>query len=208
VSPLATVLGLLRERPATLGAGRLVSIDGPAGSGKTTLAEQVVEGFDLGFDSGFDFGFDRLNQRGPSSLVVHMDDLFPGWAGLPHVDEQLDGLLTPLGEGRAGSYRRYDWLAGRFAETVTVEPVPLLVLEGVGSGAGRFDPLRTVLVWVEAPYDERLRRGLERDGDAFAPYWEQWARDEQDLFAREHTRSRADVVVDGTQPYWGSEPNR
>jgi uridine kinase len=194
VSPLGTVLDLLRERPATLGEGRLVSIDGPAGSGKTTLAGAVA--------AGFEDGFDRLRrQESPCVHVVHMDDLFPGWSGLAHVDEQLAGLLLPLGEGRSGSYRRYDWLAGAYAETVVVEPVPLLVLEGVGSGASRFDALRTALVWVEAPYDMRLRRGLERDGDAFAPHWEQWARDEQTLFARERTRERADVVVDGTAPY-------
>ena len=130
-----------------------------------------------------------------------MDDLFEGWSGLPRIDAQLDGLLGPLGEGRAGSYRRYDWLAGEYAETVTVEPVPLLVLEGVGSGASRFESLQTVLVWVEAPYDVRLRRGIERDGDAFAPHWEQWAADETELFARERTRERADLVVDGTRPY-------
>jgi energy-coupling factor transporter ATP-binding protein EcfA2 len=179
----AQVLELLDERPATLGDGRLVSIDGPAGSGKTTLADAVAQGSTA------------------ESRVIHMDDLFPGWSGLPHVDEQLAALLMPLGEGRPGSYRRYDWLAGEFAETVTVPPVPLLVLEGVGSGAGRFSPLRTVLAWVEAPYDERLRRGIERDGDAFAPHWERWARDEEVLFARERTRERADLLVDGTRPY-------
>ena len=75
------------------------------------------------------------------------------------------------------------------------------MLEGVGSGASRFDPLRTVLAWVEAPYDLRMRRGLERDGDAFAPHWEQWAADEDALFAREQTRARADVVIDGTRPW-------
>jgi uridine kinase len=187
VSALVSVLDLLEERAPTLGEGRLVSIDGPAGSGKTTLAEDLVR------------GFDRLNQR--AARAVHMDDLYPGWSGLPRIDAQLDGLLSPLGEGRAGSYRRYDWLAGEFAETVTVDPVPLLVLEGVGSGASRFDPLRTVLVWVEAPDDVRLRRGIERDGDAFRPYWEQWARDEDELFARERTRERADLVVDGTRSY-------
>jgi uridine kinase len=187
VTLVDTVLDLLDERPATLGDGRLVCIDGPAGSGKTTLAGAVSE------------GFDRLNRR--RSRLLQMDDMYPGWSGLPRIDEQLDDLLTPLGEGRAGSYRRYDWVAHEFAETVTVEPVPLLVLEGVGSGAGRFDPLRTVLVWVEAPYDLRMRRGIERDGDAFAPYWEQWAADERDLFTRERTRERADLVVDGTRPY-------
>jgi uridine kinase len=177
VSVLATIEELLAERPATLGGGRLVCLDGPAGSGKTTLAEAF------------------------QAPVVHMDDLFEGWSGLPRIDAQLDGLLGPLSEGRAGSYRRYDWLAGEYAETVAVEPAPLLVLEGVGSGARRFESLQTVLVWVEAPYDVRLRRGLERDGDAFAPHWEQWAADEQELFAREQTRQRADVVVDGTRPW-------
>ena len=191
MTPVARVLELLAERAPTLGAGRLVCVDGPAGSGKTTLGEAVAQGFDEGFD--------QVSPR--ASRVLHMDDLFPGWSGLPRVDEQLEGLLSPLAEGRAGSYRRYDWLAGEFAETVTVDPVPLLVLEGVGSGASRFGSLQTVLVWVEAPYDERLRRGIERDGDAFAPHWEQWARDESDLFAREGTRERADVIVDGTQPY-------
>ena len=164
MSALATVLELLEKRAPTLGDGRLVCIDGPAGSGKTTLADQLAE------------GFDRLNHpEDGSAHLVHMDDLYAGWSGLPRIDEQLDGLLSPLGEARAGSYRRYDWLAGEFAETLTVEPVPLLVIEGVGSGASRFDHLRTVLVWVEASYDERLRRGLERDGDTFAPHWEKWA---------------------------------
>ena len=90
---LATVLGLLAERPATLGEGRLLSVDGPAGSGKTTLAEAVSRGLD-------------------GSRVIHMDDLFPGWSGLPHVDEQLDGLLSPLGEGdRAATGATTGWPA-------------------------------------------------------------------------------------------------
>lgn len=177
----ASVLRLTTDRQPTLGAGRLVCLDGPAGSGKTTWAAAIAA-------------------LAPGARVIHMDDLFPGWSGLPRVDEQLHGLLTPLSEGRPGSYRRYDWLAGEFAETVTVEPVPLLLLEGVGSGASRFGALHTVLVWVEALHDERMRRGIERDGDAFAPYWEKWADDEAGLFAREQTRERADVVVDGTRP--------
>jgi uridine kinase len=175
---LDAVLELLQARPATLGDGRWLALDGPAGSGKTTLASAVAA-------------------RVPGTRVVGMDDLFEGWSGLPRIDAQLGDLLEPLALGRPGSYRRWDWLAGRYAETVVVEPVPLLVLEGVGSGAGRFDHLRTVLGWVEAPYDLRLRRGLERDGDAFAPHWERWAADEQVLFTRERTRERADLLVDG-----------
>jgi uridine kinase len=174
----ALVLDLVRSRPATLGRGRLVSIDGPAGAGKTTLADEVAA-------------------LAPGAVVVHMDDLYEGWDGLPEVSRQLAGLLRPLADRLPGSYRRYDWHAGEFAETVTVEPTDLLVLEGVGSGCRMQDDLIGVLVWVDAPYDLRMRRGIDRDGEDFAPHWEAWAEAEQAVFAQHRTRERADFVVDG-----------
>ena len=176
MSAAPAVLDLLDARPPTLGTGRLLCIDGPAGSGKTTLAAAVAA-------------------LVPGCRVVHMDDLYPGWDGLPQVGDQLAGLLRPLAEGRPGRYRRYDWHAGAFAETVTVEPVDLLVVEGVGSGSRGTADLVTALVWVEAAYDVRMRRGLERDGEAFAPHWKAWAAAESQHFAREGTRDRADLVV-------------
>ena len=176
------ILLLAQDRPPTLGNGRLICLDGPAGSGKTTWAAGIA-------------------QLAPGATVVHMDDLYPGWSGLPEVDAQLDGLLRPLAEDRPGSYRRYDWVAGEFAERVVVDPGPLLLVEGVGCGAARCAELVTVLVWVEAPEQLRMERGIARDGDAFAPYWEQWAVAEAAVFARERTRERADVLIDGAQPY-------
>jgi uridine kinase len=173
------VLELTLGRSPTLGAGRLIAIDGPAGSGKTSLAAAIAA-------------------LAPGARVVHMDDLYAGWSGLRRVTEQLDPLLRPLAAGESGRYRRFDWHADAFAETVPVPPVPLLILEGVGSGSSAHAGLVTTLVWVSAPHDLRMRRGIERDGDAFAPYWEQWARDEAELFAREQTEARADVHLDGT----------
>jgi hypothetical protein len=130
--------------------------------------------------------------------TVHLDDLYEGWSGLGAIDAQLEGLLRPLANGAAGRYRRFDWEAHEFAESVVIAPVPLLVLEGVGSGASAFADLQTVLVWVDAPYDVRMARGIARDGDAFAPHWEQWARDEAALFARDRTRERAAIRIDGS----------
>jgi uridine kinase len=205
-TPLS-VVELAMGRSPTLGSGRLVCVDGPAGSGKTTWAAGIARGFGrLNHRPGLDHR-DGLNHR-ESARVVHMDDLYAGWSGLAEVDAQLSGLLLPLAEGRAGSFRRYDWPTGRFAEQVDVEPRPLLVLEGVGAGSLRFAALITVLVWVEAPHDLRMRRGIDRDGEAFAPHWEQWARDEAELFVRDRTRDRADVLVDSTAPYPDDSINR
>ncbi len=172
------VLDLLGSRAPTLGSGRLLCIDGPAGSGKTTLATAVAE------LSG--------------SRVVHMDDLYDGWRGLPRLGDQLGTILEPLAAGRAGRYRRYDWETGSYAETHPVTPSPLLVLEGVGSGSAAHAACCTVLVWVEAPTDLRLTRGIARDGAGLEAQWRQWMLDEAQHFEREGTRDRADVVVDGT----------
>lgn len=165
------------SRPPSLGEDRLICVDGPAGSGKTTLATAVFEVY-------------------PGCRVVHMDDLYEGWSGLPRVGAQLDSLLRPLAEGRPGSYRRFDWEADRFAETVVVDPVDLLVLEGVGSGSLSQADLTTVLVWVSAPEALRIERGLARDGAAYEPQWRQWVEDEAAHFARERTRERADLVIE------------
>ena len=131
--------------------------------------------------------------------VVHMDNLFEGWQGLPTVSKQLDRLLRPLSRNRPGSYRRWDWYAGEWAEVVVVAPVPLLVLEGVGAGSRTHDGLTTALVWVEVADGLRLERGLARDGVELDEYWRQWAVAEQRHFEQDDTRARADLVLDGTR---------
>lgn len=174
---LARAVALAESRPATLGTGRLICIDGPSGAGKTTLAS----------------GLAAMRSGTP---VVHMDDLYEGWRGLSSVADQLESLLRPLSRGRSGSYRRWDWGAGAWAETHTVEPTPLLVLEGVGSGCSGTVALATVIVWVDADRDTRLARGIARDGEAYAPYWQQWAEDEAAHFAVHRTQTRADFRID------------
>ena len=176
VDPVTEVLGLLAARPPTLGGGRLLCVDGPSGSGKTTFAT-------------------RLARRAPESRVVHMDAMYDGWDGLARVDEQLETLLAPLALDRPGSYQRYDWHAARYAGAVTVPPRPLLILEGVGSWSPAYRALVTVLVWVQAPADERLARALARDGADMEPRLREWAVSEQQHFARAATRAHADREI-------------
>lgn len=169
--------------PRRLGPVRLVCVDGPAGSGKTTTAGRVAT---------------RLVARGATAAVLHLDDLYAGWRGLegslwPRLSAQV---LEPLRRGRPGRYQRFDWPLDRFDDWVDV-PVPdVLVLEGCGSARRAADAVATLRVWVEAPRDLRLRRGLERDGDAARAHWLTWMSDEDAHFAREATRGRADVRLD------------
>jgi uridine kinase len=153
-------------------------VDGPAGSGKTTLGGEIAE----------------LT----GAQVIHGDDLMEGWGGFDTVSRQLTALVADLAAGRVGSYEVYDWHRGRFDGTVDVAPASWLVVEGVGSSDPAIAPHVTALVWVEVGDELRLARGLARDGDHMEPCWRGFMESERELFARYRSRERADVLVDGT----------
>ena len=75
---------------------------------------------------------------------------------------------------------------------------PFVVLEGVTCTRREIADRLAVRVWVDAPADVRLRRGIERDGESHRPLWERWMPEEAAFFDADGTRARADFVVDGT----------
>ncbi|MGY1804132.1 uridine kinase [Blastococcus sp. SYSU D00922] len=182
--PLSTALTLAARvlaAPARLGAVRLVTVDGPAGSGKTTLAGELAAAL------------------GEAVALIHFDDLYAGWTLTGALGRLQAGVLRPLSEGRAGAHHRYDWATRRFAEPAVPVPVrEVLVVEGCGSSPRALDAWTTLRIWVEAPADLRLARGLARDGADLEAEWRRWQVTEAAEFAREGTRERADLHVDGT----------
>lgn len=129
-----------------------------------------------------------------------MDDLYAGWTLTGAIARLEAGVLRPLAGGAPGASHRFDWHADRFdAAPVAVRPAPVLLLEGCGSAPRRLDAWTTLRVWVEAPAGLRLALGLARDGAAMSAQWRRWGATEAAEFAREDTRRRADLRVDGTR---------
>ncbi|MDX6246651.1 MAG: hypothetical protein QOF10_11 [Kribbellaceae bacterium] len=185
-----SLLDYVQAAPARLGRTRLISVDGPAGSGKSSLAGRIAA---------------RAEARGLHTLVLHMDDLYDGWNGAVRGFGLLrDHVLKRLADSREGRYRRYDWNLGAYAE-LHVVPVTLdlLIVEGVTSADRDADAWQSLRVWIETTNEIRLERGIARDGEALRDHWLDWMRWERDHFAVENTRGRADVIVDGspTQPH-------
>jgi uridine kinase len=182
-STFAALADEVRAAPARLGATRLVCIDGPAGSGKTTFAGRLADSL------------------GDDAVVVHLEDLYAGWTLTGAVARLSAGVLRPISEGRAGAHHVYDWHAERFSEEpATVPPAPVLIVEGCGSSPRSLDRWTTLRIWVEAPPVERLARGLDRDGVHLDPHWRRWQAMEAAVFAAEATRARAHVRVDSGVP--------
>jgi cytidylate kinase len=173
------VVRLVRERPPACGATRVVAVDGRSGAGKTRFAGLVADALD--------------------APVLHLEDLYPGWRGLAATPPAVvRDVLEPLASGTPGRTSRWDWARDVPGDELVVPPSPVLVLEGVGSGAAVIRPFLTVLVWLEAPADVRRHRALTRDGDVFAPFWDVWADQEAAHLADDRTPAHADLVLDAT----------
>jgi uridine kinase len=177
---------LLRAAPRG-GATRVVAIDGRSGAGKTSLAETIS---------------DQLN-----APVVSLEGLYGGWDGIERgIDLLVSEVLEPLAAGRAARVPRYDWVAQEWAEPVMLEPPAVLIVEGVGAGALRPAAFASLLIWLEAPAATRKQRALDRDGETFAPYWDQWAAQEDLMLTRERTPDRADAII--RSPLGAPRPER
>lgn len=169
------------RRAAHLGDTRLVLIDGPAGSGKTTLAGRL--GTALG------------------AQVVHGDDIYEGWTGLETMWPTLGArILEPLARGEAAEFAAWDWRAAQRGATVAVPVTPFLIIEGVGVAQRAARPYATLILYVEAPWAERLRRGIERDGEELRDEWERWQVDELIHHEQQQTRAGSHFEIDGTEP--------
>jgi uridine kinase len=160
------------------GETRILAIDGRSGAGKSTLGE--------------------LLSRQMNAPCISLEQLYGGWDGLQAgIDRLLRDVLTPLAGGRAAAVPRYDWVAGHWLAPQTLEPPPLLIVEGVGAGARAAAPHISLLAWLELSEPQRRRRATQRDGSLYEGHWEMWRAQEDAYLAANRTAERADVIVAG-----------
>ena len=174
---IAALARRIGELPALAGSTRVIAIDGPAGSGKTTLAAQ-------------------LGEQLAGSFVLNTDQLYPGWDGLAEGAQRLvDEILRPLSDGGAATVRPWDWSSSSEGESRSLPQCETLIVDGAGCGGRAAAPFLSMIIWLDAEPALRQKRALGRDGEMFAPHWQSWATQERALFEREQTRGRADLII-------------
>jgi uridine kinase len=182
-SQLTEVLGLIevavavaneRLRPFTT-----VGIGGHGGSGKSTLARAIAEVRD-------------------DVQIVPTDSFWDGTLfDLPRLRAQVVDVLLL---GQIAVYDEWDWHAERLNEQRTVEPRGVIIVEGVCALHEMFRRDLDVRIWVDAPYELRLTRGVARNGEAMRSTWtDVWMPSEDAYVARDNPVAVAQFIFDGTR---------
>ncbi|WP_084104067.1 uridine kinase [Demequina sp. NBRC 110056] len=199
---VSEIVARARATAPRLGATRLILVDGPAGSGKTTLAGRITVA--LGGEPSAGAGtYDPSRAPAPDApaQLLHADDMYEGWDGLEQLDEVLvTQVLEPLAAGQEAGFAMWDWQRGERTDRIAVPVRPFLVIEGVGVARREARAFSVCTVWVEAPEEVRLARGIARDGEGMRAEWLRWQPREMTHFTLDGTREAADMIVDGTSP--------
>jgi uridine kinase len=159
----------------------IIAIDGPAGAGKTTLAENLH----LALYPYF------------TSTIIHMDDLYDGWekALTPELSNTLISIAHAHQASAPISLTKYDWAHSTFLPAEVIPPAQLLILEGVGSGQRAIRESLTALIWIDIDRRNGLTRVLERDGDGIKDPMQKWLVTQEQHFIDEKTDNAADFVL-------------
>lgn len=184
---VCSYMHLVDELRSLPGPVRLVGIDGLAGSGKTTFATRLARA------------------AGNDVPVVHTDDFATHDEPMQWWPRMLTHVIEPLLAGRPATFHPYDWAARTTTAPVTVTPADLVLVEGVGATRSAWRDRLVLRVWVDAPREVRLRRGLERDGQELAEFWREWMAAEDGYVADERPQEHAHVILDG-DPHQPHDP--
>jgi len=188
------------------GADRFViGVAGGTGSGKTTLTRNIIAALPAGQVAVLRADWYYNDQSG-MALEQRLQQNYD------HPDAIEFSLLVrhvqKLRRGQAVDTPRYNFVTHtRMAETVRVEPCPVIIVEGILIFA--HEPLRQqfdLRIYVEASADLRLLRRLQRDiterGRSLENCIDQYlgtVRPMHETFV-EPTKLQADIIVPAVQP--------
>lgn len=160
----------------------LIAIDGPAGSGKTSLANQLASNL-------------------KSATTIHMDDIYNGWedALTATLTRHLkEWILDPLTQHQSVKSQKFNWTSNEYGPTVEVRDIELLILEGVGAAQTMIRQQAALTIWIEVGPQIGLARVINRDGAQILPYMLKWQERERAHFLKDQTKENCQIFIDGS----------
>ena len=163
------------------GQTKIVVIDGPAGSGKTTLAKSL---------SG-------LLENCP---IIHMDEIYEGWENAlsPKTSQDLvEWIINPLLEDKSIEYIKYDWHLEQRIEKVVINNPQVMIIEGVGASVSEISKHACLKLWIEVNEETGINRVLTRDGLQIQEQMKKWQSQESKFFIENNSKENSDIWIDG-----------
>ena len=174
---------LINEKEAVI-----LSIEGGAGSGKTTLAAKLQKKF--------------------GGNVYHMDDFFlppdmrtkerldtPG--GNVHYERFCDEVVDGIYSDDWFTYGVFDCSVGKINRFREMPPTNLHIVEGVYSAHPFFEEIYDLRIFLEIDVETQRERIRKRNGDMAEMFFSRWIPLENKYFEAYNTKEKSDIILNG-----------
>ena len=132
--------------------------------------------------------------------IVATDEFWNGT--MFDLDRLRRSVLDPLLTGETVVFDGWDWATKVSRPGRTLKPTGVIIVEGVCALHQMFRDDLSARVWVDAPRDVRLARGVARDGESSRSTWlDVWMPNEAAYIDRDDPVSCAHLVIDGSRPF-------
>ena len=181
---LEKIKSLVRERNFI---GQIViSIDGPCGGGKTTIAKEIEKemGYNILHMDDFYLPFDKRDKNWMNIIAGHMD-----------YDRLIENVIKPYKEKKKTNYISYDCHCDKYLHEIPIDLDKFLVIEGSYTSHPILDEYVNVKIFVDIDKDEQVKRLTKRNPAVVDKFLSMWVPFENRYFEELKIKDNSDLVI-------------
>lgn len=167
----------------------VLGIDGPCGSGKTTLAHQITSEHDVD--------------------VIQMDDFYLPFelrtkerlgecGGNVHHERFLEEVVVGIKSRKEFSYRKFSCQEMDYVDTITVSNIRPIIIEGSYCMRPELCPIYTKKIYLQIDSEIQKARLINRVGkERFYDFETLWIPKEKEYIEYFQIKENADIILNG-----------
>ncbi len=165
----------------------VIAIDGPCGSGKTTLANQIKERFDVDIIHMDDF-FLPMDLRTPDRLKE--------CGGNVHYERFFHEVISGIRSNTSFSYGQFSCKTMKIENMLHISNIKPIIIEGSYSLRPDFASIYTKRIYLTIDSNLQLQRLLNRVGpERLNDFENLWIPKEQAYFQHYNIKACADIIL-------------
>ena len=164
----------------------VISIDGPCGGGKTTIAKEIEKELDYNILHMDDFylPFQKRDKNWMNIIAGHMD-----------FDRLIETVLKPYKNKQKPNYISYDCHSDKYLQEIPIDHDKFLVIEGSYTSHPILDKYVNVKIFVDIDKDNQVKRLTTRNPAVVDKFLSMWVPFENRYFEELKIKASSDLVI-------------
>ena len=164
----------------------IISIDGPCGGGKTTIADIIEKelGFNILHMDDFYLPFDKRDKNWMNITASHMD-----------YERLIENVLKPYKERVKTNYVSYDCHSDKYLQEIPIDLDKILIIEGSYTSNPLLDKYVNAKIFVDIDKDEQIKRLTKRNPKVVDKFLSMWVPFENRYFEEMKIKDISDLVI-------------